>query len=591
MDPCTQESGVSSAVRPAATKPFLQRMEAPLPPIPGREQRRSFNSQREASNFHRIVYSPRYSRLDRTNPHKTEGSFRGFFALFWLMVGIVLLNLFYLKFKSTGHIISLTLAALFSRDAKILIASDATLILSTFLCVPYIKLLHMSRLTSRYVSLIQYTWELAVLVIVIAWVQYRQWPWVQSGFFVLHTLSMLMKIHSYMSTNSFLSDAYLHLRRTEARLNERILALGKVSDIHEAWRQQLNFTTLEKERATFLLPPDESDNRDKIQLWSSYDVQQGTNEERLKLHAQRDSNSLPRSRSPLPEHIRLSQEFNSEKETLPPEHELRDPHPLMWHSDEGISKLATDIARTREILLPPPVPDGKLTPMWPHNVTYANFFDYLLAPTLVYELQYPRTKSISPHYLLERTFATFGTFFVLYVIITSVIIPISESDRTIFEQFLHLMLPMMLCYLLIFYIIFECVCNGFAEITRFADREFYEDWWNSVSMSEFSRKWNRPVHHFLVQHVYIPSILSLGLSKKTAMFCTFFISSIFHELVMIIVTGKVRGYLFLMQMSQIPLIMLAKLPVIRENADLGNFIFWLGLMIGFPMLNIAYLVY
>lgn len=28
-------------------------------------------------------------------------------------------------------------------------------------------------------------------------------------------------------------------------------------------------------------------------------------------------------------------------------------------------------------------------------------------------------------------------------------------------------------------------------MTRFADREFYRDWWNSTNMEEFSRDWNR----------------------------------------------------------------------------------------------------
>ena len=28
----------------------------------------------------------------------------------------------------------------------------------------------------------------------------------------------------------------------------------------------------------------------------------------------------------------------------------------------------------------------------------------------------------------------------------------------------------------------------------FADREFYQDWWNSTSWDQFSRKWNKPVH-------------------------------------------------------------------------------------------------
>jgi hypothetical protein len=43
-----------------------------------------------------------------------------------------------------------------------------------------------------------------------------------------------------------------------------------------------------------------------------------------------------------------------------------------------------------------------------------------------------------------------------------------------FVSFVNLALPMVVDYLLIFYIIFEVVCGGFAELTYFADREFYQ---------------------------------------------------------------------------------------------------------------------
>lgn len=76
-------------------------------------------------------------------------------------------------------------------------------------------------------------------------------------------------------------------------------------------------------------------------------------------------------------------------------------------------------------------------------------------------------------------------------------------------------------------------------------------------MDEFARKWNRPVHHFLLQHVYVKLIMDGGLTRDMASVFTFVLSSLFHELVMIIVSGKFRGYLFLAQMSQCPLILLA----------------------------------
>lgn len=36
----------------------------------------------------------------------------------------------------------------------------------------------------------------------------------------------------------------------------------------------------------------------------------------------------------------------------------------------------------------------------------------------------------------------------------------------------------------------------------FADREFYQDWWNSTSWDEFARKWNKPVH--VRDHLSLP---------------------------------------------------------------------------------------
>jgi len=50
-------------------------------------------------------------------------------------------------------------------------------------------------------------------------------------------------------------------------------------------------------------------------------------------------------------------------------------------------------------------------------------------------------------------------------------------------------------------------------------------------------------------------------------------------------------YLFLMQMVQIPLIALGRVPWIRRNKMLGNVIFWVGLMTGLPLLCVAYCAY
>jgi len=149
----------------------------------------------------------------------------------------------------------------------------------------------------------------------------------------------------------------------------------------------------------------------------------------------------------------------------------------------------------------------------------------------------------------------------------------------------------MVAYLLLFYIIFECICNAFAELSYFADRQFYEDWWNSTSWDEFARKWNKPVHVFLLRHVYAATILRYRVSKSTAMLLTFLLSACVHELVMVVVTRKFRMYLFVMQIVQIPMIMLSRIPAIKRNKLMGNVVFWLGLYAGFPLLCVAYVAY
>lgn len=69
---------------------------------------------------------------------------------------------------------------------------------------------------------------------------------------------------------------------------------------------------------------------------------------------------------------------------------------------------------------------------------------------------------------------------------------------------------------------------------------------------EFSREWNIPVHHFLRRHVYYPA--KMHWSPSVAMFITFLISSIAHELVMSCITKKLRGYGFLAMMLQLPIV-------------------------------------
>lgn len=622
------------------------------------------SSKRKGKKIRALVsFKPRSSRFDRYNADLPKDPFRGFYTLFWIGMAILMLNTFYTSFTSTGQVISLTFATLLSKDAGVLALSDGILVGSLFLCVPFAKALKHGWI--RYWptgSIIQHAWQGAMLGCVIKWARYREWPWVQSGFFVLHTLSMMMKMHSYLAVNGAMSQASSRLKRYEKQLEERLMEIERSdagiltnddstnSSISTLPDQQKELNThwikaVKQAREAPDAHPDEvkllfdkkSEDGD-IPAWTLLEHQRGMTAYR---HKAVKGSVIRHKADPSPSHSRSDKGPNDPVLATPQnidqavqgqtktsvkassnqqqqqhhhhEEVVRDPHPLVTHPDPIISSMAREIETQREELMSvaphrPEIDDadvegagglenpegqGKQSRVcWPENVTYANFWDYLLVPTLVYELEYPRTKSVRPLYVLEKTLATFGTFFVIYVITEHFIIPHSPTkDTPLLPIFLKLALPMMVNYLLIFYIMFECVCNGFAEFTRFADREFYEDWWNSKSMDEFSRRWNKPVHSFLLKHVYASSITSFGFSKTSAMFTTFLLSAFLHELVMAIVSGKIRGYLFAAQMAQLPLILIGKIPIVKRNETLGNLIFWIGLMAGFPLLNIGYLIY
>lgn len=226
---------------------------------------------------------------------------------------------------------------------------------------------------------------------------------------------------------------------------------------------------------------------------------------------------------------------------------------------------------------------------FPNNVTFGNFVDYLAVPTLVYELAYPRTTHIRVSYLAFKIFSTFSAFFILYITVDEFVLPVLHQmpNLSFLDALVGLLFPFAILYLLLFFIIFECILNAFAEMTRFADRLFYEDWWNSTSWDQYARRWNRPVHEFLLRHVYMESLRHRQ-SKTNATFITFFLSSCFHELVMVVVGRRVRMYLFGLQMAQLPLIYVMRLPFIRQHKILGNMIFWWSIFIGPPLLSTLY---
>jgi len=169
-------------------------------------------------------------------------------------------------------------------------------------------------------------------------------------------------------------------------------------------------------------------------------------------------------------------------------------------------------------------------------------------------------------------------------------LPLPERWREFPWIVLEILFPLLLEQLLSWYVIWECCLNVLAELTHFADRGFYGDWWNSVSWDQYARDWNRPVHNFLLRHVYHSSISAMRLNKGTATFVTFLLSACVHELLMLCLFKKVRGYLFAMQLTQLPLASLSRTRWMKDRNMLGNIVFWFGLFVGPSVIMALYLI-
>ena len=114
-----------------------------------------------------------------------------------------------------------------------------------------------------------------------------------------------------------------------------------------------------------------------------------------------------------------------------------------------------------------------------------------------------------------------------------------------------------------------------AEITMFADRRFYSDWWNAGNLGEFWRKWNYPIHNWLARHVYFP-LIRRGFKVDSARLITFMVSALAHEYIAV---GSFRVFnmiAFAFMMVNIPIMYGQKLYRSHVSPNFNNIAFWIG---------------
>lgn len=232
--------------------------------------------------------------------------------------------------------------------------------------------------------------------------------------------------------------------------------------------------------------------------------------------------------------------------------------------------------------------DAPLIAAYPANLTLYDFLTFMCMPTLVYSPRYPRTRQVRWGYVVEKALlALLGVLFCI-VLTGRYIGPTLQqaADMHPAEAVVATIVPFCIMWLLFFFIVFECVCNAWAELTRFGDRHFYDEWWNSTSFTQFARTWNRPVHEWLLSHVYLAA-QEWGLHPRLAVYLTFAVSIVAHEGIINGMFGFISPWLLLFSCFQFPLMSLMRSSIFKGKR-LGNLTFWVGLILGVPLISLLY---
>lgn len=234
-----------------------------------------------------------------------------------------------------------------------------------------------------------------------------------------------------------------------------------------------------------------------------------------------------------------------------------------------------------------------LTTLYPNNISLSNIVDFMFVPTLCYDLDYARTSKIRTGFLLKRVAEAIILLQLDMALLQQWIVPTLENSLQPFremrlslciERLLKLAIPNHIIWLIWFYLYFHSVLNILAELTRFADREFYRDWWNSESVYYFWSNWNIPVHKWCARHLYVP-LISFGLTKCQASTAVFFVSAFFHEYLVSVPLKMFRMWSFMGMLMQLPL---ARFVSAYFNSSFANVAVWMSLIIGQPLCFLMY---
>lgn len=235
---------------------------------------------------------------------------------------------------------------------------------------------------------------------------------------------------------------------------------------------------------------------------------------------------------------------------------------------------------------------------YPKNVSLANILQYSLFPTLVYQPVYPMNWDTKRNYpfVLYKSIEIVALMFAIQYLNNHYALPyfatllslLSKNTLTtntsiqILDISLRLSATSILMWIIVYYSFFHDVLSIIAELTRFGDRDFYYNWWNSETIANYWAHWNKPLNKFMRRH--------LSFLDNNSMF---FVFAIIAELVVAVPTHNFAGLAFISIIMQIIWIRSSEMMYShsrngRRLSFTGNCIFWFNLFLGHPLFFLFY---
>lgn len=208
-------------------------------------------------------------------------------------------------------------------------------------------------------------WQTAFIAGVVAWTLIRDWPWTHTVFFVLHGMVMVMKQHSYAFYNGYLSTVH----------EKRLYLLSKL--------KQLDLVDPASSPSTTAPPAYTLDT-------SHLGEPPSAAQRRLSLA------QLPGAEETDIDRVARA---IAERQPLDDEQISLFGRIIKWEVDALADELRGTAADAAEA--------------YPRNLTFVGHYKWIPLPTLVYELGYPQTETISWAYVAEKLVAMVGILLVM----------------------------------------------------------------------------------------------------------------------------------------------------------------------------------